>query len=375
MKKRKIVFIIILSIIVVMISGIIFICIWQNKNGNSVVISDKAYDMYIEINPIIKLSFKEQYKKCNDKSKNNKCEMTTVIEDYKLINDDAKSIYKDIDFNDKEILDVLPQMVDKVYENNINFTTIKITTNWEDGYNEEDLNNSIKNNSKYHKTYNLLLTKTENINEEKIENQEIISKTFEKINILGINSTDLKNKEFYPNLATLNQRYTVKIYGTKDTMDNIDVSTMDICVDFNDFNWITTEKDDTGKHFAKLYLNTDKDIYYTVEPNEVEINISYQPRVNMNDITNEEIKEILNKYASSIVKIVNNDDAVHCYSVNPTYCEFVAEPTPDENLFRLYERFGFGHDLKGFPTGTGSSWCTPDKDLSTCLTQFVFELK
>ena len=70
MKKRKIVFIIILSIIVVMISGIIFICIWQNKDGrgNSVVISDKAYDMYIEINPIIKLSFKEQYNLCKDKN-------------------------------------------------------------------------------------------------------------------------------------------------------------------------------------------------------------------------------------------------------------------------------------------------------------------
>ena len=51
--------------------GILFICIWQNKDGdgNSVVISDKVYDMYIQINPIIKLSFKEQYKKCNDKSR------------------------------------------------------------------------------------------------------------------------------------------------------------------------------------------------------------------------------------------------------------------------------------------------------------------
>ncbi len=371
MKKRKSIFIIIL--IIILLSAGTIILILQSRKDN-VVISDKTYDMYIEINPIIKLSFKEEYKKCNDKSKNNKCKMTTKITNYKFINDDAKNMYKDIDFSDKSILDVLPQMVDKVYENNINFTTIKITTNWEEIYDEEDINNSIKNSSKYNKTYKILLTKTEDLNENEIENQEIVSKTFEKNNVLGINTTDLKNREFYPNLASLNQ-FTVNIYGTKDIIDNIDVNSMDVYVDFNDFNWITTKKDDTGKHMAKLYLKTEEDIYYEVQPSEIEINISYQPIVNMNDITNDEIKEILNKYSSSIVKIVNNEDKVQCWSVNPTYCEFYAEPIPDENLFKLYERFGFGHDSEGRPTGTGSSWCVPGIELSTCLDQLVFELK
>lgn len=267
-------------------------------------------------------------------------------------------------------------MVDKIYENNINFNQVKVTTNWKNGYTIDDFTNSIKTKSKYNRTYDVILNNVDNIDTSKFDVQKVMSKTFTKRDVVVINTEELSKKEFYPNLVMPNKTFNIELYGYKEVIDSIDITKLNLYVDFNDFSWISTKKDDTGVRSAHLYLDTNGDVYYKITPSNIDLSIVYRPLIHMSEITNEQIKEILNKFSVSEVRLyMDKDIEVSCAKNKngEVECQFFAEDNITDNLFKAYERFGFGHNSNGFPTGTGGG--SGNYELSTCLDQLRFYIK
>lgn len=77
----------------------------------------QKYTAYIKINPLVKLNFSIE----DDKA---------IINDYELVNEDAKNIYKDIKFKGKSIIEIINQLGNKAKEQGIDFDTISIYTDW-----------------------------------------------------------------------------------------------------------------------------------------------------------------------------------------------------------------------------------------------------
>ena len=387
MKKKVLLWIFIIIFLFIIVGGII---IFINANNNTkekntkndFVIGDKTYEMYISINPIIKINFKEKYKKCENKKLNNKCEISTIITEYELVNDDAKNMLKDIELKEKDILDVIPTIVDNINDNNINFKTINITTDWKDGYEETDIKNKITEKSKYNKEYNLVVDKVETINANEIRNSQIVSKKIEKnaFPMLALNTDGLKEKELNPTLAVSNQKLIIEVFGKKEIIDELNLNDIELYVDFNDFNDINLDTDITGQHEANIYVKTNKDIYYTITPNKTKISLSYYPKRDMNSITNEEIKAILNKYELSTVHLtLHEKPAVTCRkNYNKIQChiysDYQVDDKPTKELFEIYNRFNITYDSKGFPLNINSSWCKPVMGLFNCLDQTWFDI-
>jgi len=387
MKNQKILLttsiVIIVAIIVIFI---LFVVGNDAKNkesnfGDNIITSDQVYEMYISINPIVKISFKERYLKCENEELNNKCNLSTEITEYELVNDDAKDIYKDIDFYEKDIIEVIPKMVDAVNNSNINFTTINIITNWNGVYNESLVSNAIEENSILGKEYNVNINVTESIDNNSILNQQVISRRDEKKHILVLNAEAMEEKELTMHLLdSINTEYAVEVFGSEELINNLDLENIDLYVDLNDFKDLNLNNDVTGDYQAKLYLDIDEDVYYTIIPNAISISLTYAPKRDMNDITNDEIKEILNKYERSIVDLTLNEKSVtFCQKMDGKFmCRINSNLTenekPTEELFQVYDRFGITYGSDGFPTNLNSGWCSSKVFLTNCLDYTWFEI-
>lgn len=171
--KKKI-FIIggILLVVAVLIIGTIFLLKPSKKDKKE---EEKIYTMYVKINPLVKLTFKEVVVECEDeKGDKTVCSgnITNEIIDYELINNDAKTIYNKLDFKGKEVIDVLVELCDTARENNIGFESLEITSDWEDVYDEETIKNALKESGKYEYDVHVYVDFKEYIEEDKILDKE-----------------------------------------------------------------------------------------------------------------------------------------------------------------------------------------------------------
>lgn len=133
-------------------------------------ISYKTYDMYISINPFVRLTFKAKYETCENS--NDLCFTgEDEIIDYELINDDAKTVYESLDFKGLNVMDVLILLCDTARDNNIAYDSISITTNWMDMYDDQLLMNSIKEKSKYEFDFDIFVDVKEYIDDNEIKQE------------------------------------------------------------------------------------------------------------------------------------------------------------------------------------------------------------
>lgn len=123
MKKLSKKWIIIPSILLVII-GITLSLILFVFNGNN----EHTYVAYVDINPLIKLNFKVS---CD---KDNNCS-NPIVSDYELINEDAKTIYKDLVIKDKPLKETIELLANTVKDKDIVFKEIHIYSNYD---NEEE---------------------------------------------------------------------------------------------------------------------------------------------------------------------------------------------------------------------------------------------
>lgn len=166
-KNKKIIFGIITIIVVVCLLGIF---LYKNKNtNNKKELKKETYTLYVSINPLVKLVFEETYFECtNDYGEKEICSsIENKVTESELINNDAKDIYKNLDFTNKTYLESIIMIMDKARENNIAFSEINLITDYENiDYNE--IKNKIKENPDYTTNFNVFVDIKEYINEEEI---------------------------------------------------------------------------------------------------------------------------------------------------------------------------------------------------------------
>ena len=178
LENKKILIILAVVFILILATG----CLFMFKNGDD----DKGGTkkkvtntsiMYVKINPLVKLTFQEEYFLCHDDLGNESIcgNIDTSVLDYELLNDDAKDIYNDLEFKDKDIADVLLMLCDTARDNDIGFKSLEITTD-NKNINDEDILNYIKENSKYETEYTIYVNFEEHIDDSKInDNFETIT--------------------------------------------------------------------------------------------------------------------------------------------------------------------------------------------------------
>ena len=141
-------------------------------NTETPVAMEETHTMYVSINPLVKLVFKEEYTICKDENNQEYVcgGIATDIIDYELINDDAKDVYKDIDFTGKTVEDVLLILCDTARDNDIAFESLEITTD-SNNVDRDALMNYLKENSTYEDEYTVYVNFEEYIDESIIENE------------------------------------------------------------------------------------------------------------------------------------------------------------------------------------------------------------
>lgn len=125
MKNKKLIIAIIMLCVILGVF-VVIMCLNNNNqkkkdNIKKENITTKEYVAYVSINPLIRLNYKVS------------CSMTEcddpIIEDYELVNDDAKEIYKDIDIKNKSMNETVGILINKAKENNINVEKVHLYTN------------------------------------------------------------------------------------------------------------------------------------------------------------------------------------------------------------------------------------------------------
>ena len=181
-----------------------------DTNTNTPVAMEETHTMYVSINPLVKLVFKEEYTICKDENNQEYVcgGIATDIIDYELINDDAKDIYKDLDFTGKTVEDVLLILCDTARDNDIAFESLEITTD-SNNVDRDALMNYLKENSTYEDEYTVYVNFEEYIDESIIENENTNEDNTDdnnEINTDNSNSTpnDDKNNASNENQPTNN---------------------------------------------------------------------------------------------------------------------------------------------------------------------------
>lgn len=170
-QKKKL--IILGTLIIIFI--ILALCFWPKtkKDNTTGQISQRTientYTMYVRINPLVKLVYKESYEMCK---KDNGLEYAcsnheSTVNNFELLNDDAQAFYQNIDFKGKELTEVLVTLCDVARDNNVAFSSFEIIT---DNLNLDttELKEKMKDDSRYQSEYEIYVQFEEYINESEI---------------------------------------------------------------------------------------------------------------------------------------------------------------------------------------------------------------
>lgn len=141
MKNKKLVIIISALVMIVAIASITLWLLFKDQNKNNK--TESTFTAYVDINPLIKLNFKVT---CD---KDNNCSSPVVTES-ELINEDTKTIYKDLVLKDKSLSETIELLANTVKDNDIAFKEIHIYTNYanEDAFKVDSIDYSISLNVK-----------------------------------------------------------------------------------------------------------------------------------------------------------------------------------------------------------------------------------
>lgn len=175
---------ILLILIIILISYVII----SNKEVKE--LKENIYTAYVEIGSLIKINLKEKYYECTNKKVTKICsEKTIEITGYELLDESTNSLYKDIEFSNLDIYDLLIKLTDISISNN-SFSKIKIISDYK--FDNNKLKELFKNS--YEISYE------EDLNEEDIlkyflENTNYYTITFETDGGNTIDSIIVKENE------------------------------------------------------------------------------------------------------------------------------------------------------------------------------------
>lgn len=174
MKNKSLIISIVLVIVLIIVFMVWFLT--KGKPSNEAEPEDpksvvstvtEKYMAYIKINPSIKLNYsytcdvlKDGTRQCSD----------PIVNDYELVNADAKEIFKDVDLlaNTKELSKVIDYICEKVEESGIEVINVDIQSDW------DGLNNYLKEENENQSTKEEIVEKSYSI-EVNVEKEEVIT--------------------------------------------------------------------------------------------------------------------------------------------------------------------------------------------------------
>lgn len=151
----------------------------SNKNKPSLKqnLIEETYVMFVKINPLVKLTFKESYYECE--KEDGKTEICSSRNDevisYELLNEDAKKTYKEIDFTGKSVFNSLAILCDKARDNDIELKSIQLTSDWKNIPDKSEIKKQLTEDSKYSVDYDIVVDFKESVDAQEILNKELLS--------------------------------------------------------------------------------------------------------------------------------------------------------------------------------------------------------
>ena len=118
---------VLLGLIIIIIILVSFFYFTNKKENQKLVNNEESYVAYIKINPLIKVVFNIK-DNCEDKF--NCQDYTSKVTAISLLNEDAKSLYQDLDYQNKSLEELISSLVSIAKEKNISTSNIDMTTNW-----------------------------------------------------------------------------------------------------------------------------------------------------------------------------------------------------------------------------------------------------
>jgi len=175
MKKKRLLICFCILVLLIVAGMLAFLLTNKNKeSGNNITTQqNKTYEMYVKINPLVKLVFNETFELCTDDSgKEYACgSPENNIVDFELVNNDAKEIYNDLDFYGKTINDVLVMLCDTARDNKIAFDKIDITSDY-NNINNNEIMTYLQTHSKYNTLIEINIDIKEFINKDDLLTEE-----------------------------------------------------------------------------------------------------------------------------------------------------------------------------------------------------------
>lgn len=139
-KRTKRIVIISIILIILLIGAFCFLWFKKDNKSDKQTLKKKTYIAYVKINPLVKLTFDSVCNRENDKGVCSK--YTNKVTKMGLLNDDAKSIYKALEFKNKSLNDVIASLILTAKDNNYDISNVSVTTNF--NHDLDDISTSIK---------------------------------------------------------------------------------------------------------------------------------------------------------------------------------------------------------------------------------------
>lgn len=183
MKNKKIGFYISIIVLLIIV-GIVIICFLLNGRVKVVGTDSKKYIAYVKINPSVKLNYSVLCTKYSDNTE--KCE-EPLVDNYELVNDDAKEIFNGVNLlsGKKDLNTIINNICEKAKEKGIDITNVNVESDWKDintylvnkqNDNSNNSNNNNVNNNENKVNYNVKIEDVKQIENNVKEDVEIEEK-------------------------------------------------------------------------------------------------------------------------------------------------------------------------------------------------------
>lgn len=198
LKNKKFIIGFIIIIIIILLLTISLLCKKDNKEDKQ-KLKNGTFTAYVKINPLVKLTFKSSYYECGNKICGKYTNEVTKVE---LLNDDATSIYKNLNLKGKSLNDSIISLILIANDNKYDVSNVSVTTNW-----NYDLDNINKNIIEQLKTKNKITVELKFNYQKQINENSLLEKKDDKTYTVKFDTDGGSNIDS----QTINYNETIKM--------------------------------------------------------------------------------------------------------------------------------------------------------------------
>lgn len=170
MKKSRSIIIGLIILVIVLLAVVFTFTI--NNDTKDIKIKKETYNVYVKINPSVKITFDMNFE-C---SKKDDCNVKkNIVTNIDFLNDDAKIIYAGLSYKDKSLEEVVASLIDIADENDKNISNVLLTSTYE--FDKEEIIKAILSSLKTSKNVEINYNYQKEIDENNMTEATTISTT------------------------------------------------------------------------------------------------------------------------------------------------------------------------------------------------------